>query len=92
MHIITSNPLSLLRLKTLVVEGSSIELSDELVQKIQNSRDYLDQKTSSFLTSILSSFRSEIPKVTEDRVLHNDIEKAIKFIQTLELENEVLFD
>jgi histidine ammonia-lyase len=91
MHIITSNPLSLLRLKTLVVEGSSIELSDELVQKIQNSRDYLDQKTSSFLTSILSSFRSEIPKVTEDRVLHNDIEKAIKFIQTLELENEVLF-
>ena len=44
MHIITSNPLSLLRLKTLVVEGSSIELSDELVQKIQNSRDYLDQK------------------------------------------------
>jgi hypothetical protein len=25
-------------------------------------------------------------------VLHNDIEKAIKFIQTLELENEVLFD
>jgi len=66
MHIITSNPLSLLRLKTLVVEGSSIELSDELVQKIQNSRDYLDQKTSSFLTSILSSFRSEIPKVTED--------------------------
>jgi len=49
MHIITSNPLSLLRLKTLVVEGSSIELSDELVQKIQNSRDYLDQKTSSFL-------------------------------------------
>ena len=44
MHIITSNPLSLLRLKTLVVEGSSIELSDELVQKIQNCRDYLDQK------------------------------------------------
>ena len=53
---------------------------------------FRNQNTSSFLTSILSSFRSEIPKVTEDRVLHNDIEKAIKFIQTLELENEVLFD
>jgi histidine ammonia-lyase len=53
---------------------------------------FRNQKTSSFLISILSSFRSEIPKVTEDRVLHNDIEKAIKFIQTLELENEVLFD
>jgi histidine ammonia-lyase len=42
--------------------------------------------------AILASFRTEIPKVIEDRVLHNDIEKAIKFIQTLELENEVLFD
>ena len=53
---------------------------------------FRNQKTSPFLTAILSSFRSEIPKVIEDRVLHNDIEKAIKFIQTLELENEVLFD
>ena len=50
------------------------------------------KKTSPFLTAVLSSFRSEIPKVTEDRVLHNDIQKAIKFIQTLELENDVLFD
>ena len=53
---------------------------------------FRNQKTAPFLTAILSSFRSEIPKVIEDRVLHNDIEKAIKFIQTLELENEVLFD
>jgi len=53
---------------------------------------FRNQKTSPFLTAILSSFRTEIPKVIEDRVLHNDIEKAIKFIQTLELENEVLFD
>ena len=44
MHIISSKPLSLSRLKTLTLEGSSIELSDELIQKIQNCRDYLDQK------------------------------------------------
>jgi histidine ammonia-lyase len=53
---------------------------------------FRNQKTSPFLSAILSSFRSEIPKVTEDRVLHNDIQEAIKFIQTLELENDVLFD
>jgi histidine ammonia-lyase len=53
---------------------------------------FRNQKTSPFLMAILASFRTEIPKVIEDRVLHNDIEKAIKFIQTLELENEVLFD
>ena len=50
------------------------------------------QKTSPFLMSMLSSFRSEIPKLTVDRVLHNDIDKAVKFIQTMELENDVLFD
>ncbi|MDG2499197.1 MAG: histidine ammonia-lyase [Flavobacteriaceae bacterium] len=50
------------------------------------------KKTSPFLSAMLCSFRAEIPKVTEDRVLHNDIEKAIKFIQSFELENEVLFD
>ena len=53
---------------------------------------FRDQKTSPFLTAILSSFRADIPKVTEDRILHDDIKKAIKFIQTLELENDVLFD
>ena len=44
MYIISSKPLSLSRLKTLILEGSSIELSDQLIQKIQNCRDYLDQK------------------------------------------------
>ena len=53
---------------------------------------FRDQKTSPFLTAILSSFRADIPKVIEDRILHDDIKKAVKFIQTLELENDVLFD
>jgi histidine ammonia-lyase len=44
MHIISSKPLSLSTLKTLVLEGSPIKLSDEVIQKIQDCRDYLDQK------------------------------------------------
>ena len=72
--------------------------NNDIINEIKVSLDefgvlfFRNQKTSPFLTAILSSFRSEIPKVIEDRVLHNDIEKAIKFIQTLELENELLFD
>ena len=50
------------------------------------------KKTSPFLSAIIFSFRSEIPKVTEDRMLHNDIVKAVDFIQTLELENDLLFN
>ena len=44
MHIISTKALSLSTLKTLVFEGSKIELSDEVIQKIQECRDYLDQK------------------------------------------------
>lgn len=49
-------------------------------------------KTSPFLSAVVFSFRSKIPKVTEDRMLHNDIVKAVDFIQTLELENDLLFN
>jgi histidine ammonia-lyase len=44
MHIISSKPLSLSTLKSIVFEGSAIELSDEVIQKIQECRDYLNQK------------------------------------------------
>ena len=74
-----------------ILENVERVLAIELLNASQ-AMFFRNQKTSPFLTAILSSFRSEIPKVTEDRVLHNDIDKAIKFIQTLELENDVLFD
>ena len=47
MHIISSKPLSLSILRTLLFEGSDITLSDESVQKIQECRNYLDQKIAS---------------------------------------------
>jgi histidine ammonia-lyase len=50
------------------------------------------KNTSPFLKSFISSFRLEIPKVTEDRILHDDIEKSIKFIQNTALESELLFN
>ena len=48
MHIISTKALSLSTLKTLAFEGSKIELSDEVIQKIQECRDYLDQKMSNY--------------------------------------------
>ena len=74
-----------------IIENLERILAIELLNASQ-ALFFRNQKTSPFLAALLSSFRSEIPKVTEDRVLHNDIDKAIKFIQTLELENDVLFD
>ena len=53
---------------------------------------FRQHNTSPFLIAVMSSFRTVVPKVVEDRVLHDDIEKSIQFIQTLELENDLLFD
>jgi len=48
-------------------------------------------KTSPFLTSIIELFRQEISIVNEDRVMHNDIINASKFIDSLEIDSEELF-
>jgi len=44
-------------------------------------------KSSELIESLIKVFRSEVPIVNEDRVLHNDIEKAIEFIQNLEIDS-----
>lgn len=48
--------------------------------------------TSPFLESLLSLLRKEIPFVKNDRVLHDDIVKAIEFIKSLEIDSSELFN
>jgi histidine ammonia-lyase len=74
-----------------IIENVERILAIELLNASQ-AMFFRTKKTAPFLSAILSGFQSVIPKLTEDRVLHDDIQKAIKFIQTLELENDVLFD
>jgi histidine ammonia-lyase len=40
----------------------------------------------------VEAYRIEVDVVHEDRFMHEDIEKSIHFIQTLHLDNEVIFD
>ena len=47
-------------------------------------------KSSDLIESLIKVFRIEVPIVNEDRVLHNDIEKAIEFIQNLEIDSSEL--
>ncbi len=49
------------------------------------------RKSSPFLESFLKSFRQEVSIVTEDRVMHDDIIAASKFIDSLEIDSEELF-
>lgn len=48
-------------------------------------------KSSDFVESFLQSYRAEVPNVEEDRILHDDIEASIEFIQNLAIDSDVLF-
>ncbi len=48
-------------------------------------------KTSPFLQSLIDIYRKEIPFIEDDKVMHDDIEKSILFIQNLFIESEELF-
>ncbi len=48
-------------------------------------------KSSEFIESILKIYREDISFVTDDRVLHDDINTCINFIQSLEIDSEELF-
>lgn len=46
--------------------------------------------SSDFIESFLKSYRTEVPLVDEDRILHYDIENTIQFLRTLVIEEELL--
>ena len=48
-------------------------------------------KSSEFIESILKIYREDITFVTDDRVLHDDINNSIDFIQSLDIDSEELF-
>jgi histidine ammonia-lyase len=48
-------------------------------------------KTSSFLESLVKMYRTEVSFIEEDKVLHDEIVKTIRFIQNLEIDTEELF-
>ena len=49
-------------------------------------------KTSPFLESMVQMYRTEVSFIKEDKVLHDEIVKTIRFIQTLDIDNDELFN
>ncbi|VXB73680.1 Histidine ammonia-lyase [Flavobacterium sp. 9AF] len=47
-------------------------------------------KSSDFIEMFLKSYREEVSFVNEDRILHYDIEKTIAFLQSFQVEEEVM--
>ncbi len=73
--------------KTLrIIENLERILAIELFTAAQAIEYRKPLRTSPFLEHFLSSYRSEVSRVTEDRILHYDIEKSISFLQTIQID------
>ena len=46
--------------------------------------------SSDFIAMFLSAYREEVPLVKEDRILHYDIENTVSFLNTFQIENDLL--
>ncbi|MDI5894860.1 histidine ammonia-lyase [Flavobacterium algoritolerans] len=46
--------------------------------------------SSDFIEMFLSAYREEVPLIKEDRILHYDIENTVSFLNTFQIENDLL--
>lgn len=76
--------------KTLrIVENLERILAIELMNASQAIEFRRPLKSSDFLEMFIKSFREEVPLVTEDRILHYDIENTIGFLSNLQIDETV---
>ena len=47
-------------------------------------------QSSDFIEMFLSAYREEVPLIKEDRILHYDIEKTVAFLNTFQIETDLL--
>lgn len=73
-----------------VIDNVETILAIELMNASQ-ALSFRKYKTSPFLDSFITLFRSEVPLVEEDRVLHNDIKNAEQFLEQIIVETTELF-
>jgi len=72
-----------------VVENTERVLAIELMNAVQ-SIAFRNNKSSDFIESFIDVYRDEVSFLNEDRILHDDIQKSIKFLQNLEIDTELL--
>lgn len=74
-----------------IVENVEQILAIELINASQ-ALFFRSHRTSPFLEKFITAFRKEVPKITKDRVFHEDIQKSLKFLKSLMLENELFLE
>jgi len=75
-----------------VIDNVERVLAIELYNAAQALDFRLPKKTSPFLNSFIESYRQEVAFVKEDKFMHEDIMNSISFLQSLVIDNELLFN
>lgn len=74
-----------------VIDNVQTVLAIELFTASQ-ALSFAENKTSPFLEAFVSTFRNDVPIVSEDRVLHYDIKNAERFIESFTIEASEMFN
>lgn len=74
-----------------IIDNIETILAIELMNASQALEFRSPKKSSPFIESFVASFREVSPFVSEDRLLANDIHAAIDYIQSLSIDNDILF-
>ena len=72
-----------------VVENTERILAIELLNATQ-ALAFRNTKSSDFIENILDIYRDEVPFLDSDRLLHDDIQKSINFLQNLSIDESLL--
>jgi histidine ammonia-lyase len=72
-----------------IVDNLERILAIELMNASQAIEFRRPLKSSEFLEMFVKSYREEVPLVTEDRILHYDIENTISFLHNLQIDETV---
>jgi len=74
-----------------VVENIETILAIELLNASQALHFRAPSKTSPFLESIISAYRTEVPFATEDRIFSTDIHKTKEFMNSIQVDTDMIF-
>ena len=72
-----------------VAQNTERILAIELLNATQGIA-FRNAKSSEFIEGILDIYRNEVPFLADDRLLHNDIENSILFLQNLAVDEELM--
>jgi histidine ammonia-lyase len=75
-----------------IIDNLERILAIELMNSSQALSFREPQKSSSTIETFIKSFREVMPIIEEDRVLSEGIKNSISFIQSLNVDSEVLFE